>query len=132
MESLDAILKMNEKHPPGRRSASIADLCARVAELEKENKELREKCENTSQAPPAPISGTEAPAHDTRGCPPSDATLIGFLAAYPRRSLAQICKRFGVPYAQPPYPPGVKAIRDQLQRLRKANRIRSEGNRWTI
>lgn len=40
MESLKEILDMNKKHPPGRRSTSIVDLCARVKELEKANKRL--------------------------------------------------------------------------------------------
>lgn len=43
MESLEAILAMNGKHPPGRRSTSIDDLVARVKELEKELREEREK-----------------------------------------------------------------------------------------
>lgn len=32
---------MNDKHPVGRRSTCIAELCERVEELERENAELR-------------------------------------------------------------------------------------------
>lgn len=74
---------------------------------------------------------------------PSDDELVGFLEAYPRRSLAQICDRFGVIlYYSPAYPRSdgamdgyteeCRAIRAQLQRLRRSGRIRSEGQRWTI
>ncbi len=34
MESLKAIRTMNDKHPTGRRSTCIAELCERVEELE--------------------------------------------------------------------------------------------------
>ena len=87
--------------------------------------------ENAHQTAPAPNSGTEAPVLETRGGPPPDDALTGFLDQQPR-SLAAICKRFNVPYAPPPYPPGVKAIRNQLQRLRGDKLIRCSGGRWGI
>lgn len=67
MESLETILAMNSKHPPGRRSRSITDLVARVKELEEENKELREKTgrsEKPQEASPAPRSATAASSFD--------------------------------------------------------------------
>lgn len=140
MESLKEIRTMNAKHPAGRLPTCVEDLCARVEALEKENRELRE---NARQAPPAPICATEAPVCDGPAALPSDDLLIGFLGEQPRRSLAQICEHFGVPYCYSPahprndgavdgYTEESSAIRNQLQRLRRAGKIRCESTRWEV
>ena len=131
MESLDAIRKMNEKHPPGRRSTSIVDLCARVEALEKENKELREMVGTRENAPgPAQEAPGQAGLPVALSCA-ADAELLAFLGQCPC-SLKRICDQFRVPYAPPPYTPEARAIRNQLQRLRKDKRVCSYGGRWEL
>jgi len=62
---------------------------------------------------------------------PTDTELLDYITAHPRRSLADICARFGVPYtAADGYTPEAKAVANQLQRLRRARKIRSDGQRW--
>lgn len=51
---------------------------------------------------------------------PTDEQLIAFLREQPGQSVKRICERFDLPYSPPPYTPEAKAIRNQLQRLRKA------------
>lgn len=75
---------------------------------------------------------------------PTDADLIAFLRDHPMRSLAQICDHFSIPYAYSAvrpdpetmlhygYTPEAKAVRNQLQRLRKARLIKSQGTGWRI
>jgi len=163
MESLDAILKMNEKHPAGRRSTSIADLCARVEELEKERRrlvscagaainawvegeaetafdqemavlaalliEMEEGTPNQPRQGPQEAPGQAGPSVAV-SCA-ADAELLAFLGQCPC-SLKRICDQFRVPYAPPPYTPEARAIRNQLQRLRKDKRVCSYGGRWEL
>lgn len=85
------------------------------------------------EGPPAPRSEATNPAPLSL---PADAALIGYIEAYPRSSLARICHYFDVPLEVNikghDYTPEAKAIRRQLQRLRFARKIRSEGYRWVI
>lgn len=66
---------------------------------------------------------------------PTDDELIAFLKESPARSLKDICGKFALPYCKTDssYTPEAKAVRNQLQRLRRAYRIRTDqGSRWKV
>lgn len=134
MESIEAIREMNGKHEPdSRRSRCIEDLCERVEELEKENKELRDAIEN------APEASQEARSAPT---PLTDEALLAFLRERPS-TFREVCVRFSVPHCYTPqnprsdgatdgYTDEATAIGNQLQRLRRARLIRCKSTRWEV
>lgn len=112
---------------------TIESLIARVEALEKENERLRDAIGKARQAP-----------QETRreAIAPDDATLLAFLRERPS-TLREICERFGVAWCHSPvcprsdgatdgYTEECRAIRNQLQRLRRARKIRCESTRWEV
>ena len=110
-----------------------------VREVERLEKEIDRN--QVSQGPQETPGQAVAPLFVSG--PPSDEELLAFLRSRPGQSLTDICGRFGVACSYSTvcrspdgrsygYTPEAQSIRRQLQRLRKANRIRSEGQRWMI
>lgn len=73
----------------------------------------------------------------------NDEELIAFLKGNPRSSLRQICDHFCLPWTYSAvnrspdgmdygYTPEAKRAALRLQRLRKARKIKSEGQRWSV
>jgi hypothetical protein len=114
-----------------------------VGEVERLKKELiMQGASENAQGCPQEAPGQAVAPLFVSG-PPSDEALLAFLRASPCQTLADICGRFGVTcsystvFCGPEgrsygYTPEAQAIRKQLQRLRKARRIRSKVQRWMI
>jgi hypothetical protein len=67
----------------------------------------------------------------------NDDELIAYLAAHPGKSLARICegllaKRPRYRNGNTGYTPQAKALAQQLQRLRRARRVRYEHGGWRV
>lgn len=74
---------------------------------------------------------------------PTDEQLIAFLKEESGQSLAQICTHFSLPYCYSTVRPGPKgetygyttelrALRNQLQRLRRARKLWCSSTKWEV
>lgn len=79
---------------------------------------------------------SESDPAPSRPIEPTDAQLIDYLRRWPRQRLREICAYYAIPHADDQHAGGytveARAIAQQLQRLRRAGRIRTEGQRWEV